>query len=256
MSFFTTFKSYFYICFILTKKKEKIIKNKILILGIKDKNLALNLLKLSRIVLIICCSYVISVTTGCMIALLLAFGLSYSSANFLVFGISWTMIWGVWCYHSCKAAFYFPGYFFIVCYYLKLRLSSIDKRLKNFIKYSKRFSMISNISIIRRLLRDHNNLCKQIDEYNEYWKKYLTLTYLIFVFLVCFITYAVFISPIKWFVRIEYSVVLSAHILLVLIITYSASTVSHFNEIIFRDLYSVYVRNRFPIAIKLKVRLK
>ncbi len=109
--------------------------------------------------------------------------------------------------------------------------------------------------MIRRLLKDHNNLCKQIDEYNEYWKKYLTVTYVIFVFLVCFITYVVFISAIKWFARIEYTTVLSAHILLVLIITYSASTVSHSNEIIFCDLYSVCVGNRFPIAIKLKVRL-
>jgi hypothetical protein len=38
--------------------------------------------------------------------------------------------------------------------------------------------------------------------------------------------------------------------------TYSASTVSHFNEIIFRDLYSVCVGIGFPISIKLKVRLK
>jgi hypothetical protein len=38
--------------------------------------------------------------------------------------------------------------------------------------------------------------------------------------------------------------------------TYSASTVSHSNEIVFRDLYSVCVGIRFPTAIKLKVRLK
>jgi hypothetical protein len=191
-----------------------------------------------------------------MIALLLTYGLSYNLAKFLVFGIPWIIIWSVWSYHSNKAAFYFPGYFFIVCYYLKLRLSSIDKRLKDFIKYSKHSLMRSKISMIRRLLKDHNNLCKQIDEYNQYWKKYLTVTYVIFVFLVCFITYVVFISAIKWYVRIEFTVVLSAHILLVLIITYSASTVSHFNEIIFRDLCSVCVENRFPIAIKFKVRLK
>jgi hypothetical protein len=216
----------------------------------------MNLLKLSRIVLVICCSYVISIPTTCMAIFLLVFILRYSFANFLVFGISWTMIWGIWGYHSCKAAFYFPGYFFIVCYHLKQRLSSIEKRLTNFMNYSKCYSMTSKISMIRRLLRDHNNLCKQIYEHNQYWKKYLTLTYVIFVFLVCFLSYVVFLSAIKWFVRIEYSLVLSAHILIVLIITYSASTVSHFNEIIFRDLHSVCVGNHFPPSIKLKVRLK
>ncbi len=213
-------------------------------------------MKLSRIVFTICCSYVISITIGYSAVLCLTFGLNYSLANFLVFGISWTIIWGVWCYHSCKAGFYFAGYFFIVCYHLKLRLSSIEKRLKDFIKYSKHSSMRSKISTIRRLLRDHNNLCKQIDEYNQYWKKYLTLSYLIFIFLACFESYNVFFSDIKWFVRIEYSLVLSASILITLIITYSASSVSHFNEIISHDLYSVRVRNRFPIYIKLKFRLK
>ena len=202
------------------------------------------------------CSYVISVTFGYMAIIALVMGLNYSLFDFIVYGISWTIIWGIWCYHSTLAAFYFPGYFFIICYHLKLCLSSIEKRLKNFMKYSKHSSLTLKISMIRRLLRDHNNLCKQIDEYNQYWKKYLTLTYIIFVSLVCFLTYGAFITPIKWFLRIEYSVVLSAHILLVLIITYSASTVSHFNQIIFRDLYSVCVINRFPISIKLKVRLK
>jgi hypothetical protein len=172
----------------------------------------------------------------------------------MVYGISWAIIWSIGAYHTSKAAFHFSGYFFIICYYLKLRLSFIDKRLKNFMKYSKGFPLKLKISIIRCLLRDHNNLRKQIHEYNQYWKKYLTLTYLIFISVSCFVSYVLFISPIKWYLQIECSITLSAHILL-FIITYSASTVSHFNEIIFRDLYSVYVRNRFPISIKLKVRL-
>ncbi len=123
-------------------------------------------------------------------------------------------------------------------------------------KYSNRFSMRSKISIIRRLLREHNNLCEDIDEYNEYWKKYLTLAYVIFVSLVCFLSYVVFISRITWFVRIEFSVILSGHVLLLSVITYSASTVSHSNQIILRNLYSIYFRNCLPTSFKLKVRLK
>jgi ABC-type transport system involved in cytochrome bd biosynthesis fused ATPase/permease subunit len=216
----------------------------------------MNLLKLSRIVLIICFVYAVSVNAGCIACIGLLVTLNYSLGNILVFGISWTIIWGIWSYHSCKADFYFPGYFFIICYHFKIRLTSIEKRLKNFAYYSKQSSMRAKISTIRCLLRDHNNLCQQIDEQNQYWKKYLTLTYLIFVSSACFVLYAVFISPVKWFVRIEYLIVLSAILLLLIIITYSASSVSYFNEIIFRDLNSVCVRNSFPISFKLKVRLK
>jgi hypothetical protein len=216
----------------------------------------MNLLKLSRIVLTICNFYVISLSVGITVAIALATGLNYSLINFMAYGISWTIIWGIASYNSCRAAFYFPGYLFIICYYLKLRLNSIEKRLKNFINYSNGFPMRSKISMIRRLLRDHNELCKQIDEYNQYWKKYLTITYLIFISVSCFLAFVVFISPLKWFLRMEYSSTFSAHILLLLVITYSASTVSDFNERIFRDLYSVCVGNRFPVSIKMKVRTK
>jgi hypothetical protein len=202
----------------------------------------------------ICFSYATSLTVGFLVAISFIFGLNYSLGNFLVFGMSWTIIWGIWCYYASKAFYYFPGYFFIICYQLKIQLSAIEKRLKNLMKHSKHFSMRSKISMIRRLLRDHNDLCQRIDEYNQYWRKHLTLTYPLFVFVVCFLSYGVFIAPIELFFRIQSLVILSAHILLLMIITYCASTVSHFNEIIFRDLCSVYVRNRFPNTIKLKVR--
>jgi hypothetical protein len=204
----------------------------------------------------ISCSYIVTITAGCYTVIGLAMALHYSVNNFLVLGISWTLVWGMWGYCVCKVIYYFPGYLVIICHHLKLRLSLIERRLKNFMNYSNRFSMISKISMIRRLLKEHNNLCEDIDDYNEYWKKYLTFAYAIFVSLVCFVSYVVFISRITWFVRIEFIVILSGHVLLLSVITYSASTVSHFNQIILRDLYSIYFRNYLPTSFKLKVRLK
>jgi hypothetical protein len=213
----------------------------------------MKVLKLTKMVLMNCWTYLVQVVFGCFSAMITTFGLNYSLVNFLLFGISWPTIWSVWGYMCCKVAYYFPGYFFIICYHLKFRLSSIDKRLKNFMKYSNHFSLVSKITIMRRLLREHNNLCKQIHDYNEFWKKYLTLAYVIAVSAVCFLSYVVFLSQVKWFPRLVYIVVLVSHIQLLAIITYSASNVSQFNEIIFRDLYSIYVRNHFPTSFKLKV---
>jgi hypothetical protein len=207
-------------------------------------------------VLINCCFYLISVPGGCFVAIISTVILHYSLANFLVFGIPWAMIWTVWGYNLAKVAYFFPGYFFIICYHLKFRLSSIEKRLKNFMKYSNRLTMASKISFIRCLLRDHNNLCKQIDDYNQYWKKYLTLAYVIAVSTVCFLSYVVLLSPIQLIARILYAVVLSSQIHLLAIITYSASNVSQFNEIIFRDLHSIFVGNHFPTSVKLQVQNK
>jgi len=153
----------------------------------------------------------------------------------------------------CIGSYYFPGYYLITCYYLKLRLTSIEKRIKSLLKFSNHLSMRGKVSIIKRLLEEHNNICQQIDNYNQFWKKYLTITFSIYVTLVCFITYTVFYSTIKWFFRLEYCIVLSAHILLLTILTYSASSVSHFNHILFRELYSLLANKSFPIAHKLMV---
>jgi hypothetical protein len=109
--------------------------------------------------------------------------------------------------------------------------------------------------MIRRLLEEHNDLCQQISNYNKYWKKYLTIAYSIFLSIICVLTYVTLIySGLKWFLRIEYLVILSAHSLLIYIITYSAASISDFNLILYKDLHSICAKNCFPIDIKIKVR--
>jgi len=171
----------------------------------------------------------------------------------MLFGTSWLILWGVWCMYACSAVYHFPGYYCIVCYYLKLRLSHLEERLKKYRFSIKRLPLRVKLSMIRRLLADHNELCLLIDSYNRFWKKYLTINYGIFILTICFLSYVVFISPIEFLIRAEYFGILSAHVLLVTIVTYSASTVSHFNEKLYRSLHSIYVSFKFPLDIKLKV---
>ena len=213
----------------------------------------MKLLKLSTIVLNISNFYVISITIGCLIAILFVMILNFNFVDLLLFGITWDTIWGFWCYNACIIAYYLPGYYFIVCYFLKLRLQSIEISL-NSLKTNKKFaSLKAKIITTRIILKDHNYICLQIKDYNKFWSKYLTVTYSIFILLVCFISFVVFISPIKWFARMEYSIVLSAHVLLILIITYSASTVSHFNFKITQNLFSICIQNDYPLNYKIKV---
>ncbi len=58
----------------------------------------------------------------------------------------------------------------------------------------------------------------------------------------------------KWYLRFEFIIVLSAHILLALVLTYFASSISHFNDVLYRDLNSIYFN--FQIEMKLKVSFK
>ncbi len=102
--------------------------------------------------------------------------------------------------HSCLL---FSGYFFIVCYYLKIRLNSIKIELNILRTKSKSLTSNAKILMIRRFLEDYDDLFQKIYIYNKYWKKYLTITFLIFVSIIYILTYIVFIScGLKLFVRL------------------------------------------------------
>ncbi len=75
--------------------------------------------------------------------------------------------------------------------------------------------------------------------------------------IICILSYVVLISSgLELFLRILYAIVLSAHSLLIFIITYSASSVSDFNHILYKNLCSFSAENYFPFGIKIKVRLR
>ncbi len=205
----------------------------------------------------ICCTYVLTITVGSIAFFGVPMALNYSLVNWSLFGFSWTTIWIIWCYNACLGAYYFPGYFFIVCYYLKQRLNSIKIRLNIIRNESKSLTINEKKSMIGRLLEEHNEICEQISDYNKYWRKYITITYSIFLGLICILTYVVFISSgLKWFILVEYEIAFTAHILLIFIITHSASSVSHFNHILYRNLCSLYAENYFSVGFNIKVRFK
>ncbi len=209
-------------------------------------------------ILIFCCSYIWTILVGSLGLFAVPYALNYTLTNFLLFGIFWIIIWLIWGYNVCAGSYYFPGYFFIVCYHLKQRLNSIKIRLNIIRNKSKKFNPNEKLLTITTLLREHNDICEQISNYNKYWRKYLTITYSIYLSIICILSYDTLInSKLKWSLRSEFGIVLLAHFLLIFIITYSASTVSHFNLIIYRSLNSFWVENyvHFPIAIRIKVSI-
>ncbi len=205
-----------------------------------------------------CCSIIWTILVGSLGVFAVPFALNYTLANFLLFGIFWIIIWLIWGYNVCIGSYYFPGYFFIVCYHLKQRLNAIKIRLNVIRNESKKLNPNEKILTITTLLRKHNDICKQISNYNKYWRKYLTITYSIYLSIICILSYDTLInSKLKWSLRSEYGIVLLAHFLLIFIITYSASTVSHFNLILYKSLNSFWAENyvHFPMGIRIKVSI-
>jgi hypothetical protein len=207
------------------------------------------LLKRSKIVLFISLQYIYSITIGCFAVIILTFGMNLSLHDFLLYGIPWIIIWTVWCYTACSIAYWLAAYYIIICYYLKSRLNSIRIKIKNVLSKNKSLRK----SLFKQILKEHDDLCVKINSYNNYWKKYLSITILIYIMSICFLSYLIFFPPIIWYLRFEFVIVLSAHILLVLVLTYFASSISHLNDVLYRDLNSIYFNFNLQIDMKLKV---
>jgi hypothetical protein len=210
-------------------------------------------MKRSKIILFICNKYIYSITLGIIIVLIISIAFNYNTYDFCIFGILWIILWTVWGLLICYALYWPPGYFSIVCYYLKLRITAFRFKLNNFKTASGQPTLKISSRTIEKILREHNNLCIKISEYNKYWKIYLTISILILILIISFLSYLTLISRLDFVLRIEFLLILSAHLLLLFIITYSASSISYYNKVLFRDLYSFSVKNKLEIHSKLMV---
>ncbi len=222
-------------------------------LGFTNSKNGMKLMKRSKIILFICNKYIYSITLGIIIVLIISIAFNYNTYDFCIFGILWIILWTVWGLLICYALYWPPGYFSIVCYYLKLRIAAFRFKLINFKAASGQPSLKMRSRSIEKILREHNNLCIKISEYNKYWKIYLTISILIFIVIISFLSYLIFIARLNLFLRFEYLIILSAHLLLLFIITYSASSISHYNKVLFCDLYTFSVKNKLHIHSKLMV---
>jgi hypothetical protein len=158
----------------------------------EKKKVSLLLVKRSKLILLICFQYFYLITIGCLIGSTLTMALNYNIYDFFLHGISWIIIWTLWCYFAAYTAYWPPGYFCITCYYLKLRLNSVKIRLKVFILRANRLSVKERSLILKSILNEQNLLCQQINSFNKYWKKYLTTKLILFVLIMFFVVFNIY----------------------------------------------------------------
>jgi len=95
-----------------------------------------------------------------------------STKLFLIFGIVYSIMWGISCYNIYSIIISQIVYFYIICYYLKCKIFRINEKIRNFIKISK-FEFSSNTDLVRTIY-SLNSIYEEIDNYNSnYWSKFL-----------------------------------------------------------------------------------
>jgi hypothetical protein len=91
----------------------------------------------------------------------------------LFYGISSAIFHFLWTNYAFGIQLYSILFYFMCCYYIKIRF----KILNNNIFQNNKLSVVK---LTARIIREHNNICKDILEFNKFWKSfYFTVTYTI-----------------------------------------------------------------------------
>ena len=143
-------------------------------IGIYDEILCLKLLKISKRGLFIAKYVDFSIFLFIWIILFTLFMPFITSINLLFIAMLHILHWSTGCLFIYRIIVYQTVYYYIITYYLKLKLVSYNNNLKSILKINKyiRYSQIK--SIIKSLFKIHN----EINEYNcNFWSKYLCIFY-------------------------------------------------------------------------------
>lgn len=88
--------------------------------------------------------YISQITAGFPLIITLTFYLNYSTYNFLVFGLPWVAVWTLWTYSGCRVVYWLPSYYFVYCYYLKLKIKTVNQRLERLVFINQRQTILLN----------------------------------------------------------------------------------------------------------------
>jgi hypothetical protein len=91
----------------------------------------------------------------------------------LFFGILNAVFHGLWTNYALGVQIYSFLFYFMPCYYFEIRIKILSNNIS-------RNSKLSVVKLTARIIREHNNICNNIFEYNKFWKSfYFTLMYTI-----------------------------------------------------------------------------
>ncbi len=140
--------------------------------------------------------------------------------HYLAF-IPWVLLFSLFIYYSSNFFIYQILYFYLICYYLKIKLINENSRIKNSIRSRSRI----NNSKIKLILNSLNSIHSEIDEFNaNHWNKFLFWTLILIIMTMDFTIFSVLFGGTNIFLKlVGYYFVLIFIMLLVFLLNIASS---------------------------------
>jgi hypothetical protein len=99
--------------------------------------------------------------------------LVFNTIQSLIFGILNALFHCLWITYILGVQLYGFLFYFIVCHYIRTRFKILNNKIS-------RKSKLSVVKLAASIIREHNNICNDILEYDKFWKSFFfALTYTI-----------------------------------------------------------------------------
>ena len=138
-------------------------------IGLKDKQLILKLIRFSKRSFLFVRISEITLRINVFVLIILITYLMPTSISLVpasLLRVSWALFYTIWMQYFVSVLYYQFAYFTILCYYLHLKLSQINRRLVNKEKN------------IYRIITEFTDVYREINRYNDdYWSKFLLVIY-------------------------------------------------------------------------------
>jgi hypothetical protein len=135
----------------------------------------------------------------------------------ILISIPWSLLFAISCHYSVGIIFWQITYFYLICFYLDLKLKNLNKTIKN-------LSLKINY---KRILSQIDLLYREISVYNkQYWNQFLLLFCLTYATVICTLVYGAIFGSMNFILRFIISFAAITHSSIFAIVILSASKVS------------------------------
>ena len=166
--------------------------------------------------------------------------------------IPWVLIFITYCYYSANFLVYQIIYFYLICYYLKIKVINENLKINQILNSKLRLTNLN----IKLILRSMKSLHSEIIEYNNnYWSEFIfwilsiTITIMNMCLFYAIYGYIVILRPLFALIVITFIFLLS----IILIISSSISSEVFNSYILLNKLFIYSLKNRISTTTKIKV---
>lgn len=160
----------------------------------------------------------------------------FSFYNSIFFGIPWLIVTIPFCYYLSGNIISCFTYFYIVCFYVKLRAQQVSQVIQK--------ATMENcpLTTVKRIVKIHNQLCACLAGYNKFWRKYFFAT--LFILLPCnlFMFHEVVYGHLNLVTRAVYILCVAETAVFIFMVTFNTAGASYEIHGTYTQLLSLYVK--------------